>query len=352
MPIEAGLRGAALALLALLVTLGLREWRSGAPARYGALFSLSAAAYAVESAPFPALQHAAWMIPVRLVSIGTPAVFWLWARAHFDDDFTPSWRGWAAWGGLVALGAAAIAIDREFAWHVVQAGTLVFAGLGMWQVLSGRSLDLVENRRRARLVLAIGVALYIAIINLCFLVPLWLGATWPGTLVSAAGLAAMTFGFALLSLMRADAPAPSPAAVAPPAADGIPTAQPPPDTQEMRWLAALRQAMEIDKAYREEGFGVAALAARLGIPEYRLRRLINQRLGHRNFTTFVNDYRLTETMAALADPTQAEVPILTIALDAGFQSLGPFNRAFKARTGLTPSEYRRQYAVERRPAAE
>ncbi len=36
------------------------------------------------------------------------------------------------------------------------------------------------------------------------------------------------------------------------------------------------------------------------------------------------------------------MPVLTIAMDAGFQSLGPFNRAFKADTGLTPSEYRRQ----------
>jgi AraC-like DNA-binding protein len=35
------------------------------------------------------------------------------------------------------------------------------------------------------------------------------------------------------------------------------------------------------------------------------------------------------------------VPILTIAMDAGFQSLGPFNRAFKADTGLTPTEFRR-----------
>jgi len=32
---------------------------------------------------------------------------------------------------------------------------------------------------------------------------------------------------------------------------------------------------------------------------------------------------------------------LTIAMDAGFQSLGPFNRAFKAATDLTPTEFRR-----------
>jgi AraC-like DNA-binding protein len=28
-------------------------------------------------------------------------------------------------------------------------------------------------------------------------------------------------------------------------------------------------------------------------------------------------------------------------MDAGFQSIGPFNRAFKADTGLTPTEFRR-----------
>jgi AraC-like DNA-binding protein len=33
--------------------------------------------------------------------------------------------------------------------------------------------------------------------------------------------------------------------------------------------------------------------------------------------------------------------VTTIALDAGFQSLGPFNRAFKSETGVTPTEYRR-----------
>jgi AraC-like DNA-binding protein len=72
-----------------------------------------------------------------------------------------------------------------------------------------------------------------------------------------------------------------------------------------------------------------------------LRRLINQQLGYRNFNVFLNDHRIQEAKAALADPTQAEVPVITIAMDAGFQSLGPFNRAFKATTGVTPSEYRR-----------
>jgi AraC-like DNA-binding protein len=78
------------------------------------------------------------------------------------------------------------------------------------------------------------------------------------------------------------------------------------------------------------------------VPEHRLRRLINQGLGYRNFNDFLNGWRLAEVEVALADPAQAQVPVATMAFDAGFGSLGPFNRAFKARTGLTPTAYREQ----------
>lgn len=115
-------------------------------------------------------------------------------------------------------------------------------------------------------------------------------------------------------------------------------------------LDSLRRLMVEDKIYREEGLNIAALAGRLGIPEYRLRRLINERLGYRNFTAFLNGYRLEDAMQALADPSQADVPILTIALDAGFQSIGPFNRAFKARAGVTPTEFRRQHLASTKGA--
>jgi AraC-like DNA-binding protein len=123
------------------------------------------------------------------------------------------------------------------------------------------------------------------------------------------------------------------------------SAVPPDDPAEAALLAALRREMEERRAYREDSLSIGGLAARLGLPEYRLRRLINQRLGHRNFSAFVNSYRLAEVMAWLADPSQADAPILTLALDAGFQSVGSFNRAFRSRTGTTPSEFRRRHAL-------
>ena len=108
--------------------------------------------------------------------------------------------------------------------------------------------------------------------------------------------------------------------------------------------AALDRLIQEDRLYRDERLSVSSLALKLKLPEHRLRRLINQQLGHRNFNAFVNRWRLAEAKAALADPAQLATPISTIALDAGFGSLGPFNRAFKADTGLTPTEYRAQAA--------
>lgn len=104
--------------------------------------------------------------------------------------------------------------------------------------------------------------------------------------------------------------------------------------------------MTIERAYRREGLTIGLLAVKLAMPEHRLRVLINDGLGHRNFNAFLNRYRIEEAKAALADPAQIGVPVLTIALDAGFQSLAPFNRAFKTDTGLTPTEFRRRAVAE------
>jgi AraC-like DNA-binding protein len=106
-------------------------------------------------------------------------------------------------------------------------------------------------------------------------------------------------------------------------------------------LRRLERLMIVERAYRREGLTIGSLAALMSLPEYRLRQIINEGLGCRNFNAFLNRYRIGEAKTALADADQKDVPVLTIAMDSGFQSLGPFNRAFKADTGLTPTEFRR-----------
>ena len=94
--------------------------------------------------------------------------------------------------------------------------------------------------------------------------------------------------------------------------------------------------------WREEGLTIGALAGKLAVPEHRLRRAINQGLGYRNFSSFINRARIEAACKALTDPAQMSVTVLEIPYDVGFASIGPFNRAFRAEIGYNPTEYRRK----------
>ena len=360
--IEAALRGGAVVLLVLVAVLLLRDARRVPAAAFGALFAFGAACYAIVSASVFAFEFPVWLQPVRVVAMGNPVVFCLFAAALFDDDFKPSrWQA-LAWLLLVAIGILGLWTSIPLLRWICSGLGLLCNAIGVWYVLAGRALDLVEERRRLRAVLIVLVALYSAVIIAS-------ETAWPrGSvgpmlyLANGAGLLALTSVFAvfLLSISRDGALISLPvsgaslqAALPPrPAIGPVPSDRTERD-EDARLLTALRRLMEYDKAYREEGLSIGSLAGKLGIPEYALRRLINQRLGYRNFNAFLNFYRLDDVMAALADPSQEAVPILTIALDAGFQSLGPFNRAFKSQTGMTPSEFRRQrHSQNNRIAAE
>ena len=344
--LEAALRGGAVAILLLFVLLLVRDRdpRTRRLSRYTALLFLGTAAFAVDSAPGFWTLDLRLRIPIHIACIATPALFWIMAAALFNDEFRARWYHALAW-----LWLAGLAWREMYGWPpavvaVQEVSSLLFVLFGAWQALAGRAGDLVEWRRQLRVEFAAITALYIVFIIVSQRI-------WPGSLgrppfslANAIGLMAFIFLFAWLRLstvlQQRLAPASAPDGSALPAGPE-PRQAPAATPQEAVLLDALRKLMEEGRAYRDEGLGITSLSQSLGVQEYRLRRLINRQLGHRNFSAFVNGYRLADVEAALADPGQAEVPILTIALDAGFGSIGPFNRAFKAHTGLTPTEYRR-----------
>ncbi len=100
--------------------------------------------------------------------------------------------------------------------------------------------------------------------------------------------------------------------------------------------------MQSEQPYLEAGLSIDMLASQLTIPAHRLRYLINQSLGYENFSSYVNSHRIKSIKQALSDPSQAHLPILTIALDNGFTSLPSFNRAFRKFENVTPSAYRKE----------
>jgi AraC-like DNA-binding protein len=348
--LEAALRGGAVVLLLLRIPALARNARSDHVSRWSALFLLGIAAYVVDSAPGVRSLAIGWRIAIHLVSCATPAAFWITTGAYFVDEFRARWYHALAGLALVALGAAEIFIRSLFIAVTHSTLSLLCVLFGIWHALAGRSSDLVEGRRRLRVVFAVATALYTVLI----VATDWL---WPGglsaaslTLANAAGLLSLIFLFAVLGSLPPIGPPLAPAAVrARPSPDDDPPTPPSPTGPEAALLEALRKLMDVGRVYREQDLGIASLSQKLGVPEYRLRRLINGQLGHRNFSAFINGYRLAEAEAALSDPDQADVPILTIALDAGFGSIGPFNRAFKAHTGRTPTEYRRARAAEPLP---
>jgi AraC-like DNA-binding protein len=96
------------------------------------------------------------------------------------------------------------------------------------------------------------------------------------------------------------------------------------------------------KLYREAGLTISMLAKKLNLPEYRLRAFIHKKLGYRNFNAMLHKYRIEDASDALADKDKPNVPVLTIALSVGYQSITPFNNAFRQLMGVTPSEYRKR----------
>jgi AraC-like DNA-binding protein len=304
-------------------------------------------------------RPAAWVAIALCVS--TTAWLWLAARVLFDDGFAFTAPNLAGPAGLVALGMAASVprLDASIAGlpdpstsllgHLHAAAMLAFTTAALWEVGRGWRDDLVEPRRAARRWVALGIGLYAAI---ALIVELALRGRAVGALLPALhvlGIGVVALALAVLVARRsldvilgvpqlepgADAAAVSPVPVI--VGQAVQLTQSPA-------LAKLIHAMTEQRVHRQEGLTLAALAQQLAMGEAALRSLINQELRYRNFNDFLHHYRLQEAAGRLL---AEDLPVLSIALDCGYGSIGPFNRAFRQRFGMTPTEYRAAARMER-----
>jgi AraC-like DNA-binding protein len=98
--------------------------------------------------------------------------------------------------------------------------------------------------------------------------------------------------------------------------------------------------MNREKPFLAPDLNLFDLARSLALPPYQLSAVLNRKLG-KTFFDFVNGYRVEEAKRRLLDPAGANLKILALAFECGFNSKSAFNRVFKAMTGLTPSEFQR-----------
>jgi AraC-like DNA-binding protein len=126
-----------------------------------------------------------------------------------------------------------------------------------------------------------------------------------------------------------------------------PVAETPPVVEPSRvplaeeWLplrTRLLDWMETKRPYLDPDLALPDLARQLAIPAPLLSQVINAGLG-KNFSDFINEYRVAAFKRAVRDPANRHLTLLGVALDCGFNSKATFNRAFRKGTGRSPKEF-------------
>ena len=341
--IEIIARSSAGILCLLTCTILLANARQSLAGRLGALFGFGAFAYIVCASPEISALMGVWHVPLVPFSWLDSVFFWWFCLALFCDHYRFRMAHIYPAIPILILVALRFVVTDPF-WLdqmtlIKQGiGSLLFLHATYFALLSLKD-DLVDSRRRFRVVIAVSVGLSAVI--LMGLDYLGFDDAW-GEIYqvgAAVWLLVLSFAFAMWALraspnMFIERPAE-------PYRHDIAEVTARIDPADRPLLARLEAAIE-SGAYRETGLTVGKLADRLNTPEHRLRKLINSGLGYRNFSSYINSHRVEDAKEILADPERARLQILQVALDLGYGSIASFNRAFREATGEAPTSFRRK----------
>lgn len=269
---------------------------------------------------------------LRRIGSFAPLFFTWFLLAVFVDERRYFWA-WIASGVLIFVGLQLLPVYREIALPLRIYGGLHFCGLVALILLTARD-DLLQRRRIARVAVSVLIILY-AVILAIFARPMV-----PVDSLVIPFISNVVFFVALLSLITWVFQVNPKHWIGEVTDSDVPVA----DLNERRGTqTALTRKIEISMQggiWREEGLTVAKLAQDVGAPEHQVRKAINQTLGFRNFSSFINQSRIEAAKVLLTSAEHENTSVQEIAYDVGFSSLAPFNRAFRDATGLAPSAYR------------
>ena len=100
--------------------------------------------------------------------------------------------------------------------------------------------------------------------------------------------------------------------------------------------------MEEEKIFKQNRLTLSELAEMISISSHNLSEVINTQTGM-NFFDFINRYRIEEVKKEIIKLENDNLTILSVAMDAGFNSKSSFNTLFKKYENITPSEYRAKF---------
>jgi len=300
----------------------------------------------------------AWRVPFHIARNLTPGILMILSYSLFQDRKTlPRWLvatlimqvALELWAALDPNGLSQHALLRTIP-ALLQ---LAFIVLALYWLVTTWRADLVEARRRLRIGFLVIVSVFTFVVVLLerVIIP-WDSIAILYSHVASSALNIFVVAAAYLTTARlreaiyVDPFAEERKPVSHPATS---SSQPEPRDPD---LATVLRAFREQHVYRDNELTMASLADKLSLPEYRLRKLIHEQLGYRNFNALLHDYRIAEACRELHDPGKNHLPILTIALTVGYNSINPFNRAFREARGMTPSAFRAQNTQETAPILE
>jgi len=116
------------------------------------------------------------------------------------------------------------------------------------------------------------------------------------------------------------------------------------EAQANQYKTALLKWMDEAQPYLNESLTLNELASGINLSDKRLSELLNKHLDT-NFYDFVNSYRIRAFKEKVVDESYAHLTLLALAYESGFKSKTSFNRVFKQRTGLSPSQYKKAHST-------
>ncbi len=114
----------------------------------------------------------------------------------------------------------------------------------------------------------------------------------------------------------------------------------PPSKEIVKKASWLKEQMETNLFYLNSELTLKSLADDLKIHPNILSKIINDGL-HKNFSDFVNGFRVNAVVDRLHDANYDHVTLLGISFECGFNSKTTFNRVFKSIKGVTPLDYKK-----------
>ena len=114
---------------------------------------------------------------------------------------------------------------------------------------------------------------------------------------------------------------------------------PTPNSTDAELFDYLRNLIESEKLYLNPNFERQTLIDRTGLSKERIGAAFAQATGYERLTTLIRELRLDHAIRLLNE--QPELTIEQVCQASGFANTVSFNRSFKAKFGMTPSEFRK-----------